>query len=127
MKGFSFMYGHRVDDSHNWIIFRNYINLSFSYMTFVIKENFDDRGYVMDDFLFDVEGYDYILNHTTVFTEANGNLVTRHYEKLNFILKSYEELDPVLLESLNYSNDKNLTPLHLALKSKNTRMINLIL
>ena len=43
-------------------------------MTFVIKENFDKIGFVTSDFLFDVEGYNYILNKNTMFTE--GNLVT---------------------------------------------------
>lgn len=55
------------------MIFKNYINLSFSYMTFVIKENFDKNSYAMEDFLFDIEGYDYIINRNTMFTE--GQLV----------------------------------------------------
>ena len=32
-----------------------------------------------------------------------------------------------MLESLNYKNDLEQTPLHMALKAKNTRMVNLIL
>ena len=63
------------DKTHNWVIFRNFINLSFSYMTFVIKDNFDRIGFYANDFLFDVEGYDYILNRNTMFTE--GTLVTQ--------------------------------------------------
>ena len=123
---FGFQYGHRVEDSsHNWMIFRNFISMSFSYMTFVIKDNFDKCGYVMDNFLFDVEGYDFVLYKNTIFTE--GNLVTQQFEKLNFILKSYYELDPALLEQLHYPNRKGETPLHLALKAKNNRMVNLIL
>ena len=43
-------------------------------MTFIIKRNFDKGGYLRDDFLFDYEGYDYILKRNTVFTE--GKLVT---------------------------------------------------
>jgi hypothetical protein len=50
------------------MIFRNWISLSFSYMTFVIKDNFDHLGFVVDDFVFDVEGYDYVLNKNTIFT-----------------------------------------------------------
>ena len=65
-------------------------------MTFVIKENFDKTGHVLDDFLFDIEGYDYILNKNSIFTE--GTLATKQYDKLQFILNSYNELDPVLLE-----------------------------
>jgi hypothetical protein len=72
---FQFQKGHRVEDgAQNWIIFRNFINLSFSYMTFVIKDNFDKCGYIMDDYLFDIEGYNYILNKNTIFAE--GTLVT---------------------------------------------------
>ena len=51
---FGFMYGHRVAlDSHKYIIFKNYINFSFSYMTFVIKDNFDKSGFVRNEYLFD--------------------------------------------------------------------------
>ena len=90
--------------THNWVIFRNFINLSFSYMTFVIKDNFDKLGYVVNDYVFDVEGYDYILNKNNIFTE--GSLVSQQYEKLSFILKNYQEIDPNLLEQLHYKNDK---------------------
>jgi len=34
----------------------------------------DEDGYISNDFLFDPEGYDYVLGKNTVFTE--GNLVT---------------------------------------------------
>jgi len=72
---------------HNFILMRNFINLSFSYMTFVIKDNFDQGGYISNDFLFDSEGYDFVLGKNTLFTE--GTLVTQEYDKLLFILKSY--------------------------------------
>ena len=67
-KEFSFYYGHRVEEEgFNYLIMRNFINLSYSYMTFVIKELFDKQGYVMDDYLFDLEGYDFILDSETLF------------------------------------------------------------
>ena len=50
--------------------------------------------------MFDIEGYDFILNKNTLFTE--GNLVKHDFEKLKFILEKYLDLDPVLLESLHY-------------------------
>lgn len=112
-------------ETHNWMIFRNYINLSFSYMTFVIKENFEKNSFAMEDFLFDVEGYDYVLNRNTIFTE--GSLVKQDYEKLNFILMHYNRLDPTLLESLHYMTKEKQIPLHLALEANNNRMVNLIL
>ena len=94
-------------------------------MTFVIKKNFDKGGYINDDFLFDPEGYDYVLKRNTTFTE--GNLVTQDYDKLNFILQRFEELDPVLLEQLFYENEREETPLHIAVAANNTRMVNLLL
>ena len=60
-------------------------------MTFIIKTNYDNGGYVNDKFEFDVEGYDYILNQNTVFTE--GTLAINDYEKLSFILSKYEKID----------------------------------
>lgn len=123
---FKFQYGHRVEtESHNWMIFRNYINLSFSYLTFVIKENFEKNSFAMEDFLFDVEGYDFILNKNTIFTE--GSLVKKDYEKLLFILQHYNRLDPTLLESLHYMTPDKKIPLHIALDANNNRMVNLIL
>lgn len=74
---FGFSTGHRVEtESHNFMIFRNFINMSFSYMSFVIKDNFDKSGYVRNDFLFDIEGYDYIINKHNLFFEDKGSLVT---------------------------------------------------
>ena len=85
---FTFDKGYRVENnSHNWIIFRNYVNLSFSYMTFVIKDNFDKCGYIMEDYLFDLEGYNFILNNNTILTEES--LVKENFDKLNFILKNF--------------------------------------
>ena len=43
-------------------------------MTFVIKDNFDKVGFNMDDYLFDPEGYDWILGKNTIFTQ--GTLVS---------------------------------------------------
>ena len=57
-------------------------------MTFVIKENFDQNSFSMTDYLFDIEGYDYVLNRNNIFTE--GNLVKQEFEKLKFILNNYE-------------------------------------
>jgi hypothetical protein len=75
--------------------------------------------------MFDVEGYDYILNKNTIFTQ--GTLCTHQYEKLHFILKNYKELNPILLELLHYKSGGGELPLHKALFSKNNRMVNLIL
>ena len=134
-------YGHRVEvQSHNFVIFRNFINLSFSYMTFVIKEKFERS--TSQNSIFDLEGLNFIIERNTVFT--SGNLAQQQYEKLQFILKNYLLKDIKLLESLYYrkpslnylqmqttdfktSKCNYMTPLHIAISSKNTRMINLLL
>ena len=98
---FKLNYGHRVDtQSHNFVVFRNWINLSFSYMTFVIKDFVDTHGYLNDDYSFDLEGNDFILERSSIFT--SGDLVKHNYEKLAYILKNYLQNDVLLLESLHY-------------------------
>jgi hypothetical protein len=44
-------------------------------MTFVIKENLTKNSYAMKDYLFDIEGYDYVLNQNNIFSENNGALL----------------------------------------------------
>ena len=71
VPNFDFGSGYRVDEEfHNFVLMRNQLNLSFSYMTFIIKMNFDKGGYLQQDYLFDVEGYNYILNRNNVLTEG---------------------------------------------------------
>tara|TARA_B110000285_G_C14831025_1_gene470895 strand:- start:262 stop:444 length:183 start_codon:yes stop_codon:yes gene_type:complete len=60
-------------------------------MTFIIKANFENGGYLQKNFLFDQEGYDYILKRNTIFTE--GQLVTQDYDKLHFILEAFAKID----------------------------------
>lgn len=51
---------------------RDYISLSYSYMTFVIKKKFDDAevDYTSDNFLFDLEQYNYLIGGRTALTET---------------------------------------------------------
>ena len=122
---FDFSSGHRMNpETHNWLIFRNYISLSFSYMTFVVKDLFDE-GYLRSDFLFDLEGYDFIYNKETIFT-SDAALMSSNYEKLLYILTNYEKMDVELLEALHYPDNEGI-PLMKALQSKNNRIINLLL
>ena len=107
--------------------FRNFINLSFSYMTFVIKENFDLNSFAMVDYLFDIEGYDYVLNQNTIFSENNGYLLEEDFRKISFILKNYIDLDLIYLEQLHYKNSEDKIPLHYALETNNNRVVNLLL
>ena len=65
------------------------------------------------------------MKRNTVFTE--GTLITQDYDKLHFILNSFSKLDIILLEQLFYKNNLGMSPLHIAVKVNNTRMVNLIL
>ena len=120
-------------------------------MTFVIKDHVDKYGWTCGNHKFDIEGYNYIIERNSIFTR--GDLIKSNYEKLAFILKNYEEIDSILLETLNYQaaitdnfnkiSDYDFsnkpkenagvgeiefkTALHLALQAKNTRIINLLL
>jgi hypothetical protein len=53
-----------------------------------------------DDYSFDLEGNDYILERSSIFT--SGDLVKHNYEKLSYILKNYLIKDVLLLETLQY-------------------------
>ena len=70
---FGYQYGHRFDhEGHNWVFLRDYISLSYSYMTFVIKKRFDDDevDYTNEDYYFDLEQYNYLIGCKTALTET---------------------------------------------------------
>ena len=101
---FGFHVGHKFDaDNHSWAFLRDYINLSFSYMTFVIKKKLDeDNDYLKEDFLFDKEQYNYLIAKRTAFTDTLSNVAD--HDKLLHILKNFQDLDPIMLEQLQYYN-----------------------
>ena len=125
---FSFPFGCRLEPTtHNWVIFRNFINLSFSYMTFVIKEHNEQNKFTNKNYIFDLEGYDFVLNHKTIFTDEKKTLVQEDFDKLSYILKNYFEICPMLLETLHYPNEREELPIHISIASNNHRMVDLIL
>ena len=55
---FEYYKGHRMDQiNHNWILFNEYISLSFSFMTLVIRDRQQKSESIFDedDFMFDPE------------------------------------------------------------------------
>jgi hypothetical protein len=54
---FDYYKGHRVDEvNHNWILFNEYISLSFSFMTLVIRDKFQiEETYEDENYMFDQE------------------------------------------------------------------------
>ena len=72
-KEFPIYKGHRFDnEGHNWILLREYLSLSFSYMTFVIKHKHETGKLKINKKLnFDFEPYNYILNRSTCFLKKD--------------------------------------------------------
>jgi len=85
---FQYYKGHRLDHkNHNWILFNEYICLSFSFMTLVIRDKAQtsELSHLDENYLFDQEQFNFIINRRTCFTcdEFVGN----NYEKLQYVLK----------------------------------------
>lgn len=102
---FGYHKGHRFDAKHHeWLYMRDYLCLSYSYMTFVMKYKFqlDDSGedQSYNEVKFDQEMYNYILKNQTAFTE-DPELMLDH-EKLGSILKSLEAIDISYIEQIQY-------------------------
>jgi hypothetical protein len=96
-------------------------------MTFVIKEHTEKNKFTKQKNIFDLEGYDFVLNHKTIFTDEKKTLVQEDFDKLSYILKNYSEICPLLLESLHYPNEQDELPIHISIASNNHRMVDLIL
>lgn len=97
----SFQKGHRVDEkNHNWILFRQYLSLAVSYMTFVIKDKIEQNKGLLEDNYFDLMPFNYLYNRGTCFTDSE--FVHKDHVQLEKILESLEELDPTYIEMLHY-------------------------
>jgi len=77
--------GHRFDrTNHNWIIMKQYLCLSFSYMTFVIQsqieqiETQDLEDEPLLNMAFDIEAFNYIL-------DRDSNLINGKIAKQSFL------------------------------------------
>jgi len=60
------------------------INLSYSYMTFVMHERKKVKNY--KDYLFDIEQFNYIVNKRTALHDQD---LVENTNKLEFILKNF--------------------------------------
>ena len=65
---------------------RDYISLAYSYMTFVIKKKFDETevDYTSENFIFDLEQYNYLIGCKTALTETQQ--ATADHDRLAYIL-----------------------------------------
>ena len=63
--------GHRFDHkNHNWLIYKEYISLSFSYITFMILSKIEKDDPSAKKNHFDSVPYDYIFNKSTAFLDG---------------------------------------------------------
>lgn len=67
-----------------------YISLSFSFMTLVIRDKTqrDEKQFDDKEFVFDPEEYNFIINRRTFLT--CDKFVGEDYEKLLFVLKQFK-------------------------------------
>jgi hypothetical protein len=56
--------------------------------------------YLAEDYVFDQEEYDFIINRKTCFT--CDSFVGNDFEKLSYVLGKMKELNPILLQQLHY-------------------------
>ena len=120
--------GNKFDSkNHNWIIFREFLCLPFSYMTFMIKDKIESKDPSLKGNIFDKEPYNYIYNKKTSFLDSE--FVKYDYVELQRVLEHFHKLDIHLLESLVYTNDKadKNSPLMIALEEGNNRNVEIIL
>ena len=56
--------------------------------------------YLAEDYVFDQEEYDFIINRRTCFT--CDSFVGNDFEKLSYVLGKMKDLNPILLQQLHY-------------------------
>lgn len=100
-EAFGFHYGYKFDDlSHSFIFLREYISLSYCYMTFAINhkmaklEDFNNK-----DYLFDQEMYNFIIDKKTFLHDKK---LIKNSHHLMYILKNFMSIDPILIEQIQY-------------------------
>lgn len=93
--------GHTFDaKNHNWLIFKEYLSLPFSYMSFVMKDKIEINDKNIPGSIFDPEPYNYVFNRSTSFID--GDFVYKDYQQLKYVLESLKELDSLNLEIIHY-------------------------
>jgi hypothetical protein len=100
--------GSRFDHkNHHWLLFDDYISLSFSYMSFIIKDKLErSEGHIVKH-IFDPEAYNYLFNKRTSFMDSEFTRVDT--TEMPYVLESLEKKGQAFLGILNYSRQKNIT------------------
>ena len=110
---------------------KEFVLLSFSYMSFVIKDKIELQDKCMVHNVFDIEPYNYIFNKRTCFLD--DDFVMIDFNQLGRVLSNFEKIDKDLVDLLNYTNKiKNkkhnfISALSRAIAGNNYKCIDLIL
>ena len=63
--------GSRFDhQNQHWLLFDDYISTAYSYMSFVIKQDLEQREGKNEENLFDKEAYNYLFNSRSSFMDG---------------------------------------------------------
>lgn len=77
-------------------MFNEYLSLSFSFMTLVIRDKSQISNDYMDpDYIFDQEEYNFVINRKTCFT--CDNFVGNDFDRLQYVLKNMYDSNKILL------------------------------
>lgn len=82
--------------THSMILTDGVINLSYSYLTFLMQ-TVDDQD--NEEFVFDVEEYNYLINKKTALHDPE---LIQDFSTLKYVIENLEKLDIQLLEQLQY-------------------------
>lgn len=93
-RAFGYQYGMRFDEYHSSILTDGVINLSYSYLTFKMQ-SIDEQD--DDDYQFDVEEYNYLINNRTALHDPD---LIKNTKDLDYVLKNLNKIDTQLLEQL---------------------------
>ena len=74
----------------------------------------EKTSFANDDYLFDAEQYNYMINRRNALTDVD---LINNSTKLLYILTKFYEIDPILLDQLQYFYTKKICDIHKELKS----------
>ena len=90
--------------------------MPFNYMTFVIKDQIEKNGVNKEDYLFDLEPYNYIFNKSSSFLDDRN--ITNNANLLEYVLSHMANRHVDYLEILYYSH--SLVAVHKAFNVVNS-------
>lgn len=74
---------------------KEYLALSFSYMSFLIKDKIEIEDIYQKGNVFDPEPYNYVFNRSTCFLDSADS--SMNYQEMVNVLQNFYKIDPDLL------------------------------